>query len=200
MTTVRSSELLAKLELEDIDIILRESRLRWFGNVKRSSGVVRLHVIYRFMAGGGREAQANMEKNDRERLPWVEAGDQVWELLCVQLASYLKGDPLMWMMSLHLHVNQKSDYDYEADMKPNKASLDINSFSHIFNRPKQNLCLTKVNHIVWLKYMEMKSLQHMKCTKYETWFNILCISCMSSNKLEQSGSYYFLKPCCQLNL
>ena len=22
-----------------------------------------------------------------------------------------KGDPLMWMMPLHLHVNQKSDYD-----------------------------------------------------------------------------------------
>ena len=36
-------------------------------------------------------------------------GDQVWDLLCVQLASYLEKDPLMWMM--HLHVNQKSDYD-----------------------------------------------------------------------------------------
>ena len=29
----------------------------------------------------------------------------------VQLASYLEGGPLMWMMPLHLHVNQKSDYD-----------------------------------------------------------------------------------------
>ena len=28
-----------------------------------------------------------------------------------QLASYLEGGPLMWMMPLHLHVNQKSDYD-----------------------------------------------------------------------------------------
>ena len=27
------------------------------------------------------------------------------------LASYLERDPLMWMMLLHLHVNQKSDYD-----------------------------------------------------------------------------------------
>ena len=25
--------------------------------------------------------------------------DQVWDLLCVQLASYLEGGPLMWMMS-----------------------------------------------------------------------------------------------------
>ena len=36
-------------------------------------------------------------------------------MLCVQLASYLERGPLMWMMPLHLHVNQKSDYDY--DMK-----------------------------------------------------------------------------------
>ena len=34
-------------------------------------------------------------------------GDQVRDLLCVQLASYLEGGPLMWMMQLHLHVNQK---------------------------------------------------------------------------------------------
>ena len=38
-------------------------------------------------------------------------GDQVCDLLCLQLASYLERGPLMWMMPLHLHVNQKSDYD-----------------------------------------------------------------------------------------
>ena len=27
------------------------------------------HVMYRLMAGRGREAQANMEETDRERLP-----------------------------------------------------------------------------------------------------------------------------------
>ena len=41
VATVRSSELLAKLQLEDIDIILRERRLRWFGHVERSSGAIR---------------------------------------------------------------------------------------------------------------------------------------------------------------
>ena len=30
---------------------------------------------------------------------------------CVQQASYLEGGPLMWMLPLYLHVNQKSDYD-----------------------------------------------------------------------------------------
>ena len=38
-------------------------------------------------------------------------GDLVWDLPCMQQASYLKGGPLMWMLPLYLHVNQKSDYD-----------------------------------------------------------------------------------------
>ena len=68
VATVRSSELLAKLELEDLDLILRERRLRW-------------------------------------------------DLLCVQLASYLERGPLKWMMPLHLHVNQKSNYDDDDIIK-----------------------------------------------------------------------------------
>ena len=39
MATVRSSKLLAKLE--DLDLIVRERRLRWFGPVERSSGAIR---------------------------------------------------------------------------------------------------------------------------------------------------------------
>ena len=39
-------------------------------------------------------------------------GDLVWDLPCVEQASYLEGGPLMWMLPLYLHVNQKSDYDY----------------------------------------------------------------------------------------
>ena len=71
---------------------------------------------------GCREAQANMERNWQRKtavsgsspqltLKKGAPGDQVWDLLCVQLASYLERGPLMWMMPLHLHVNQKSDYD-----------------------------------------------------------------------------------------
>ena len=41
VATVRSSELLAKLEFEDLDLILRERKLRWFGHVERSSGAIR---------------------------------------------------------------------------------------------------------------------------------------------------------------
>ena len=42
-------------------------------------------------------------------------GDQMWDLLCVQLASYLEGGPLMWMMPLHLRDYQKSDYEMMND-------------------------------------------------------------------------------------
>ena len=38
---VRSSELLAKLELEDLDLILKERRFCWFGHVEPSSGAIR---------------------------------------------------------------------------------------------------------------------------------------------------------------
>ena len=38
-------------------------------------------------------------------------GDLVWDLPCVQQASYLEGGPLMWMLPLYQHINQKSDYD-----------------------------------------------------------------------------------------
>ena len=42
-------------------------------------------------------------------------GDLVWDLPCVQQASYLEGGPLMWMLPLYLHVNQKSDDDDDDD-------------------------------------------------------------------------------------
>ena len=41
VATVRSSNLLAKLDLEDLNLILRERSLCWFGHVERSSGAVR---------------------------------------------------------------------------------------------------------------------------------------------------------------
>ena len=33
----------------------------------------------------------------------------------MQLAIFLEGGPLMWMMPLQLHVNQKSEYDDDED-------------------------------------------------------------------------------------
>ena len=69
MDTVKSSELQAKLELEDLDLILRERRLRWFGHVEHSSGAIRTACDIQINGRpGGREVQANMEVTDGERL------------------------------------------------------------------------------------------------------------------------------------
>ena len=41
VATVGSNELLAQLEIDDLDVILREKRLCWFGHVERSSGAIK---------------------------------------------------------------------------------------------------------------------------------------------------------------
>ena len=38
--TIRSTELLARLGIEDLDLILKERRLRWYGHVERSNCAV----------------------------------------------------------------------------------------------------------------------------------------------------------------
>ena len=38
---IRSNKLLTKLEIDDLDIIPREKRLRWFGHVECSSGAIK---------------------------------------------------------------------------------------------------------------------------------------------------------------
>ena len=70
VATVRSSELLAKLQHEDLDLILRERRLRWFGHVDGSSGSIRTAYDKQIEGrrGTGRPKQT-MKKTDRERLP-----------------------------------------------------------------------------------------------------------------------------------
>ena len=52
-------------KLEDLNLILRERRLRWFGHVERSTGTCDIEIVGR----RGREAQANMEETDGEGLP-----------------------------------------------------------------------------------------------------------------------------------
>ena len=41
VATLRSNKLLARLEISDLDVILREKRLRWFGLVEQSSGAIK---------------------------------------------------------------------------------------------------------------------------------------------------------------
>ena len=41
IVTTRSNELLGQLGIEDLDLILKERRLRWYGHVEHSNGAVK---------------------------------------------------------------------------------------------------------------------------------------------------------------
>ena len=41
IVTTRSNELLARLGIEDLDLILKERRLRWYGHVEHSNGAAK---------------------------------------------------------------------------------------------------------------------------------------------------------------
>ena len=72
VATVRSSELLAKLELEDLDLILRERRLRWFGHVERSSGAIRTacDIQIEGRQGAGRPKKTGKKLMERDCREW----------------------------------------------------------------------------------------------------------------------------------
>ena len=52
----RSNELLAPLGIEDLDLILKKRRLRWYGHVERSNGAVKtaFHIQVEGKRGPGR--------------------------------------------------------------------------------------------------------------------------------------------------
>ena len=72
MARVRSSELLAELQLEDLDLILRERWLGWFGHVARSSGAIR--TAYDMQIDGkrwaGRPKQTWKKLTEKDCLEW----------------------------------------------------------------------------------------------------------------------------------
>ena len=72
VATVRSSKLLAKLQLEDLDLILRERRLRWFGHVERSSGAIRTAYDKKIEGrrGAGRPKQTWKKLTEKDCCEW----------------------------------------------------------------------------------------------------------------------------------
>ena len=69
---VRSSELLAKLQLEDLDLILRERRLCWFGHVARLSGAIRTAYDMQIdgKRGAGRPKQTWKKLTEKDCREW----------------------------------------------------------------------------------------------------------------------------------
>ena len=94
---VRSSELLAKLELEDLILILRERRLRWFGHLEHSSGAVRtacdIQIDGRRGAGRPKLTLKKLEEKDcREwKLTTVDPQERSTWRSAMRAASQLPG-------------------------------------------------------------------------------------------------------------
>ena len=66
---VSSDFLLTKLGIQDLDMMLRNSRMRWFGHVERSTGwiseVRKLNEVAQKRSGRPRKSWDEVIKNDR---------------------------------------------------------------------------------------------------------------------------------------
>ena len=113
-----------RLGIEDLDLILKERRLRWNGHVVRSNAAVKtafdIHVYGKH--GPGMPKMTWKQLTERDCKEWKLSainphGRHTWRSDVrspyVQQASYLKEGLLVWMLPLYLHVSQQSDYDYD---------------------------------------------------------------------------------------
>ena len=72
VVTIRSNELLARLGIEDLDLILKERRLRWYGHVECSNGAVKtaFHIQVDGKRGPGRPKMTWKQLTERDCREW----------------------------------------------------------------------------------------------------------------------------------
>ena len=77
---VSSDSFLTKLGIQDLDVVLRTSRMRWFGHVERSTGwiseVRKLNVVAQKRSVRPRKSWDEVIKNDRKKLDMDSADSQ----------------------------------------------------------------------------------------------------------------------------
>ena len=161
MATIRSMELLARLGIEDLDLILKERRLRWYGHVERSNSAVKtaFDIQGNGKRGPGRPKMTWKQLTERDRRGWklsaIDPHDRdTWKSgvrSAMRAASQLPGrGPLLWIWPLYLHVNQKSDDDDGWFKYQRKWMLSKNVFYQ--ERSKGNfLCKNLKKHTSFLK-------------------------------------------------
>ena len=77
--TIRSIKLLARLGIEDLDLILKERRLRWYGHVEHSNGAVK--TAFDIQVNGKRGPGRKMTERDRRewKLSAIDPHDRdIW--------------------------------------------------------------------------------------------------------------------------
>ena len=69
---IRSTELLARLGIEDLDLILKERKLRWYGRVERSNGAVKTAFDIQIVGkrGPGRPKMTCKQLTERDCREW----------------------------------------------------------------------------------------------------------------------------------
>ena len=77
---VSSDSLVTKLGMQDLDVVLRISRMRWFGHVERSTGLIaeerKVNVIAQKRPGRPRKTWDELLLNDRKKLDMDSAHPQ----------------------------------------------------------------------------------------------------------------------------
>ena len=70
--TIRSTELLARLGIEDLNLILKERRLRWYGHVECSKGAVKtaFDIQVNGKHGPGRPKMTWKQLTERDCREW----------------------------------------------------------------------------------------------------------------------------------
>ena len=68
IVTIRSNELLAQLGIEDLDLILKERRLCWYGHVECSNDAVKtaFHIQVEGKHGPGRPKMTGKQLTERD--------------------------------------------------------------------------------------------------------------------------------------
>ena len=72
VVTTRSSELLGRLGIEDLDLLLKERRLRWYGHVECSNGAFKtaFHIQVEGKCGPGRPNMTWKQLTERDCREW----------------------------------------------------------------------------------------------------------------------------------
>ena len=72
VVTTRSNELFAWLGIEDLDLILKERRLRWYGHVESSNGAVKtaFHIEVKGKHEPGRPKMTWKQLTERDCREW----------------------------------------------------------------------------------------------------------------------------------
>ena len=123
IVTTRSNELLAQLGIEDLELILKERWLSWYGHMERSNGAVKTAFDIQVDGKHGLERpmtwQQLTERDCREwKMSAIDPHDRhTWRSgmrSALHTTSQLPvRGPTDVDVSLYLHINQKSNDDDE---------------------------------------------------------------------------------------